>query len=332
MKDESRKRSLYFLLMTEARKQTLMSGDIEKARSISSNLEVSELEDSWLVVSKSAEAYVSIEIGKKNFQFYPTKNADSYEIEPSVLNQSSAQEVIKQLYEKVGITQHSEPQKVNRSFETLGFSLNPQHAVLIGLFSVSLLDLVLNLPETLVQVTIVLLLSYPFILIVGGSKKWLTKITLIPYAVCIFLIANLATETTNSIDALKFLSILLLVEILHHKILPKSTNLFQFLIVMTLMSSFFLEIKGYWGNFYLPILSLIVFSLTPSITSKLVFRKIVFLTGILLYCVTSLLFALDQPLWPFILCFILAQSLIFTLFGYRESASKLYLGMAFLAI
>jgi hypothetical protein len=332
MVDESRKRSLYFLLMTEARKQTLQSGNIEMARSITSNLDVIEAEDSWLVTSKVDSTEISVEVPKKKFQFYPTKNAESYEIEPSILNKQSAASVINDLYQRSGIELELHVEKNKRKIVNRNLNFNPQHFVLVGLIGLSLIKVFFALPSSIVNILGALLFLYPLALLIGSTTKPFVRFSLIPYFISVFSLSSYALGSIKPTDGLKFLLMVAFIELLHHKVLSLSPRLFQILVSLILLCHFFLSTKSFWGQFYLPVVSLLILSLIPSITEKLKFRKWFFTFGLILYGATSILFALNFSFWPIFLLFTLGQSFLLALFGFRESPAKLYLGMAFLAL
>ena len=333
MKDESRKRSLYFLLMVEARKRTLQSGDIQNARAISKNLEVHESSDLWLITSRTNESSISVEVPKSSFQFYPTKNAQAYEIEPSVLNGKSAAWVINELYQAAGISPlQLLSRSAKRSSRKKAQMFNPQHLALGGLFGLISLDFLLEMPPNVMLFGKTLPVIIPIALLFKDTEKWLRSIIILVFSIAIFMISFISLDVIETSTALKFLTLLLLVDALHHKLLHISPLIFQGLILMIFLIPVLGVDINFWGKFTLLVISSLILGLASSIMRMQALRKALFLFGLTLYCIGTFVLSMNFNFWPIIALFIVSQSLIFSLFGFRESPTKLYLGMGFLAI
>jgi hypothetical protein len=101
--DESRKRSLYFLILATLRKYVLGTDNAQAASEIARNLRIEEQDKEWEVFSFLNNREIKTSIPKSNFKFYPTKNVSSYEIEPSAQNTLSAKLVVRNLFDIAGI-------------------------------------------------------------------------------------------------------------------------------------------------------------------------------------------------------------------------------------
>ena len=102
--DQSRLKSLYFLLLATARKRVLNSSDPSIAREIIKHLEIRELEDSWEISAHLTNGSINILREKSKFTFYATKNETSYDVEPSVSNKYQAELVVNELFKKAGLS------------------------------------------------------------------------------------------------------------------------------------------------------------------------------------------------------------------------------------
>ena len=153
--DQSRKKSLYFLLLSTLRRNNLEQAKPEKTKQLVKNLDILELENDWVIFSEVDNIQQAVTISKTEFKFYPNKKLSSYSEDPTILNKMTAGNIIKTFYELFGIAKEPLAPKTHKN------SSNFSIVVTMSLFSTVLLSFRDELPHNL---TLTLQLTYSFFL------------------------------------------------------------------------------------------------------------------------------------------------------------------------
>jgi hypothetical protein len=115
--DESRKKSLHFLLLTFLRQKSSRVNQPHVTRELVRNLEILELRDDWKITTRLENKVIEFDYPKSDFEFYQTKSEDFYKIDPAEKNRISAQKVVFDLFSAANLIE-------NKSLvpDELGFS------------------------------------------------------------------------------------------------------------------------------------------------------------------------------------------------------------------
>ena len=111
--DASRSRSLRHLILASARTSVLTSSDVHAARELVSNIQIEDEGDFWCVRSILDGKRIEIQVSKKQFVFYPTKEASAYSQNPYIQNRKEATSVVNQLFAEAGLINYPENRKTN---------------------------------------------------------------------------------------------------------------------------------------------------------------------------------------------------------------------------
>jgi hypothetical protein len=98
MADESRKKTLIFLLTRTARGLNLGGLAQSKILTAMNSLEVNEKSEEWHISVYGGEALRNTTIPKSNFSFYATKPSHTYEVDPFQKNTQSSLRVLEDLF------------------------------------------------------------------------------------------------------------------------------------------------------------------------------------------------------------------------------------------
>ena len=102
--DQSRERSLFFLLSTIARNLDTPQEIKAQFKESIGSLQIRDNGETWLISIRSLNDQPDeISFPKNRFSFYPVKSADRYDTNPAVLNRNSAEEVLMYFYGKFGV-------------------------------------------------------------------------------------------------------------------------------------------------------------------------------------------------------------------------------------
>ena len=154
--DQSREKSLYFLLLSTLRRNNLHQGKPEKTKQLVKNLEILELDDDWVILSVVDTLEETVTISKTEFKFYPNKKLSSYSDDPTLLNKETANYIVRSLYELFEILKDSSVPDLQKKLFKFPFQIT---IVLISSFILPFRNELPNNLTVLVQVMYSLLLA-----------------------------------------------------------------------------------------------------------------------------------------------------------------------------
>jgi hypothetical protein len=214
--DNSRQRSLHFLILATLRKYVSQSNDVPAARELAKNLVVIESEDNWEIVTTINSEKISTTIPKTNFKFYATKDVSAYEIEPSQLNAMSAKSVVEKIFNAAGIINTAFPVNINvpeHPIKTFSGKINSLQLPIIFFVSLfmhwKLIDLgifpylrvifVVYVVFNFIGIKIIIknLSKYLFILAILGTVAFLARFNLSSDLQLIFVVQLFLIEIVN---------------------------------------------------------------------------------------------------------------------------------------
>jgi hypothetical protein len=321
--DQSRLKSLYFLLLVNARKRVLNSSDPLVAREIVKYLEIRELEDFWEISTRVADGAINILREKSNFTFYPTKNESSYGVEPSVSNKYQAELVVNELFQKAGLS-HGEIEIADReSFQSLKAALRKYLLtcllILIGI--VGYFTKTRSLIELLMSGISIVYICYSFF---GGMKE--TIKTLHAFFLFILLIAGFFGSAGLEPIFQIYIGIqILLLSLARNKISFAASFVFWILAVLH-FSDYDFQSKSKGIGLFLFSLSILLLTAFPSLNRQGRSRPLSLILGLLLFIFGQILFLDLSPQGLVALVFSLLIASMLVLSGSRNSLSKIFIG------
>ena len=331
--DNSRQRSLYFLILATLRKYVSQSEDLISARELAKNLTIVENSESWEISTSLQEKKISVTASKVDFKFYPTKDLSSYEVEPSKQNSASAKSVVKFLFKEAGIANLQFPENSNSEGKKKEkFPVFDLNTIEMSMIFITALFLHLRIiPESVVPIIRTILGVYLLVSLVGWrniqSKVLKFAIPIISFgALSYFAKINLGSNIQ-----LIFVSYFLLIVILNHFFTSRICN-WCFTLLTICATALILHTanpnitKGHIG-ISLIVLSAYFLNLSKALKMRSRIRQVVLLSGILMYLV-GLILIVDLSLGGICgVVFIISAALIKQLTSHGDSSTKIFLGV-----
>ena len=330
--DESRQKSLYFLILATLRKNVLGTTDIQIASELARNLRIKELDKDWEVTSFFQNREIKTSISKSEFKFYPTKNESSYEIEPSTQNTISAKLVVKDLFDSAGID-NPELTSSTAKVETQGRGSKPnfsnlQIPILFIFTCFHWLDLIPGDVFNLLRVFFGGFVFFSF-LSFKKSREYLAKY-LVTFLLFIF-ITYFAQIGIDPLYALIFVFQLLVIDVMN-VIFKKSSHKSIILFLSTSVSLSFMlqgpnELERNQVAMSLVLLSTYFLNLSKFLSIKGKIRQSSLILGLFLFMIGMLVTFSISPSYICALIFV-ATVAVFTILNSRSDAAvKIFLGL-----
>ena len=207
-KDQSRKKSLYYLLLSSVRRNIAILDNLTTNQKIVEKLEILEDENDWVIHFSHNFENKSITVGKSEFKFYQTRQPDSMEINPGKSNLELADFIVKELITNIGIK--SDDLKESK-FSWLSNSWYGNFYLLYSIF-------VLKYSQNIVFRNIILIIiSIWLIKIFRPSKKLIINLVIASFILIVF---NLESQyqVAKSVEIILFYVVLMeYVNILFYK-------------------------------------------------------------------------------------------------------------------
>ena len=160
--DQSREKSLYFLLQAVARQMNFQDPDKWKVRSAIKSIVIKDLGENWEVVA-TCESKISTKlIPKSSFVFYYTKSAENLALDPAIQNQNSARELLSDLFESFGFVTQIKAKEVKTS--------RPVYQILIKMILSLIVTLILL--QSQFEFSKVIVYMYFIISFIAEFKSW----------------------------------------------------------------------------------------------------------------------------------------------------------------
>lgn len=112
--DQSRERSLYFLLQAVARQMSFQDPDKWKVRTAIKSIAIKDLGENWEVIATCDSKISTKLVPKGSFIFYYTKAPENLELDPAIQNQNSARELLRGLFETFGFVTQIKAKEVKK--------------------------------------------------------------------------------------------------------------------------------------------------------------------------------------------------------------------------
>jgi hypothetical protein len=330
--DESRQKSLYFLILATLRKNVLGTNNIQIASELARNLRIKELDKDWEITSFFQNREIKTSISKAEFKFYPTKNESSYEIEPSTQNTISAKSVVKNLFDSAGIdnpdlTSSTGKIETQMRGSKANFS-NLQIPILFIFTSFHWLDLISGDVFNLLRVFFGGFIFFS-LLSLKKSREYLAKY-LLTFLLFIF-ITYFAQIGINPLFALIFVLQLLVIDVMN-LVYKKNSHKSLILFLSTSVSLTFMlqglnELERNQVAMSLVLLSTYFLNLSKFLGIKGKIRQSSLILGLFLFLIAMLLTFSLSPSYICAFIFVATVALFTILNSRSDAAVKIFLGL-----
>ncbi len=330
--DNSRQRSLYFLILATLRKLVSQSEDLPSARELAKNLTVLENSESWEVATSLRSEKIVVMVPKTDFRFYPTKDLSSYEVEPSKQNAASAKSVIKALFEEAGISNSQFPVVSKSESKKKRFSSLKLNILEIPtLFIVVLLLQLRFIPANAMILAKVLFGAYLFVSLIGKRK---VQVEFRKFTIPLIAFGTLSYFAQISLEEnvqLIFVSYLILMKIFEYlfvlRIRTWYVSALSISAALWILQSANQNINAKHIGICIIILSVFFLNFSKTLKIRSITRQVSLLSGIFSY-LSGLILIFDFSVGGISgIFFIIAVALIKQLTSSGDSSTEIYLGV-----